>query len=382
MTVSNSAAAVASNGRRDVSDVAAEALSRDELAAIAAVLEATPDAVIAVDRQARITWANARATGFLGSGANSLVGTLIGSLLADLDGLDALLACVTGDVPLSDHTLHFATASGHPVTVSAASGAFPGPDEQILLHLRDVTQRAAKEDDLARANAELEHCVNALAHDLRSPLVALLGFSRLLRQDYGELLDETGNHFIDRIDQAGCTMESLVHDMLELSSIGRPGESREMVDTRSLLAQIEAELKPKLDAVGLHMEIPDDLPPVYAHPIRLYQVFSNLVGNAIEHAGPNRDPRIHIAIVDDGDVHRICVRDHGRGIPLESQERIFEVFESLNTVPGRKSGTGIGLAIVKKIAETHRGRVWVESRPGRGAAFHLTIAKRGDPILA
>ena len=118
-----------------------------------------------------------------------------------------------------------------------------------------------------------------------SPLVALLGFSRLLRQDYGPQLDETGRHFIDRIEQAGRTMDELIHDLLEFSRIGQGSERRAMVDPRSVLTQISSEMKPRLEAKGIRLEIPDHPPTIYCDRTRLYQVFSNLVGNAIEHDG-------------------------------------------------------------------------------------------------
>ena len=105
----------------------------------------------------------------------------------------------------------------------------------------------------ARANDELEHCITSLAHDLRSPLVALLGFSRLLRQEYGEAIGETGRHFVDRIEEAGRTIEGLVHHVLELSRAGQPGERTALVDPREVLSQLRAELKPRLEEAGIEL---------------------------------------------------------------------------------------------------------------------------------
>ena len=245
-----------------------------------------------------------------------------------------------------------------------------------VLVMRDVTQRRTAETELERLNDELQHCVNTLAHDLRSPLVALLGFSRLLRQDYESRLDDTGLHYIDRIEQAGRTMEDLIHDLLELSRIGQPGERREMIDPRAVLLQLKAEFKPRLESSGIALELPDEAPFVYCDRTRLYQVFSNLIGNAIDHMGPCADPRIIVTVEDGATAHLVSVRDHGRGIDPEQHERIFDVFQSLGPCSDGRRGTGIGLAIVKKIVETHGGRVWVESEPGRGTAFFLTLPHR------
>jgi len=228
---------------------------------------------------------------------------------------------------------------------------------------------------LEKKNLELEHCVHSLAHDLRSPLVALLGFSRLLRQDYGLSLDDTARHFIDRIEQAGKTMEQLIHDLLEFSRIGQSEERRAHNDPRGVLQQIAAEMKPRLDATGARLEIPESPPVIYCDRTRLYQVFTNLIGNALDHMGPCERPEIRIEIWDDDDGHQIAVTDRGRGIAPENHERIFEVFQSLGPRADGRRGSGLGLAIVQKIAETHQGRVWVESESGRGARFRLTLPR-------
>jgi signal transduction histidine kinase len=243
------------------------------------------------------------------------------------------------------------------------------------LFIRDMSGGQRREADLVRTNEELEHCVTSLAHDLRSPLVALLGFSRLLRQEYESLLDQTGRHFIDRIEQAGRTMEGLVHDVLELSRIGQSGEHLAMVDPRGVFAQLKAELKPRLDDRGVELRLAESSPPlVYTDRTRLYQLLSNLIGNAIDHMGDPESPRIEVSVRDEDEGHHISVRDNGRGIPADQIDRVFDPFHSVSR-EGRR-GTGMGLAIVKRIAETRGGRAWVESAPGEGATFHVILPSR------
>lgn len=220
---------------------------------------------------------------------------------------------------------------------------------------------------------ELEHCVRALAHDLRSPLVSLLGFARLLRQDYGAQLDETALHFLDRIEQAGLTMESLVEELLDFSRIGRTRERPFPVDSTAVLRQLQAELKPRLEAAEVRLELPEDPPLVCCDRARLYQILSNLIHNALDHMGPCESPVIRVSVQDVGGAHRISVSDNGRGVAPEDRERIFELFQR---GPGcARRGSGMGLAIVRKIAETHGGRAWVEDTPGTGATFHVTLPK-------
>jgi PAS domain S-box-containing protein len=343
-------------------------------AAAECVLDALPDAVFIVDDKGLVRWANAAAEVLLRSSAEALRDRPFALLLRDPEQWEEQ----TSPEPLRDHTFELRRDDGGPVRVSVSAGPLPlvpDGDRHTVLYARDLGDRHEEEHALRARNAELEHCVHTLAHDLRSPLVALLGFSRLLRQDYDPVLDETGRHFVDRIQQAARTMEDLIHDLLELSRIERGG-ARSLVDPRAVLLQLQAELKPRLDAAGIRLELPDGPPLVYCDRTRLYQVFCNLIGNAIEHMGACDDPRIVVDIRDDGDHHRISVRDFGKGIDADHHERIFQVLQTVGAGQDGRRGTGIGLAIVRKIAEAHGGRIWVESRPGEGACFHLTLPRQ------
>jgi two-component system sensor kinase FixL len=263
--------------------------------------------------------------------------------------------------------------------ISVSSRPLQLPDGRAagsVSFLRDVTERKAMQEQLEHKNSELESYVHSVSHDLRSPLVSMLGFGKLLRQDYETILDETGRHFLDRIEQAGHTMEGLIHDLLELSHIGESGEDRTLVDPRSVLLQLQAELKPRLDERDISLRVPDNPPLVLCDRTRLYQVFSNLIGNSIEHMGRSgEDAWIRVDIDIRSDHHRICVRDNGIGIAAADHERIFQMFQSLNRRDDTQRPTGMGLAIVKKIAEVNGGRVWVDSRSGEGAAFYLTLPR-------
>jgi signal transduction histidine kinase len=171
-------------------------------------------------------------------------------------------------------------------------------------------------------------------------------------------------------------MEDLIHDMLELSRIGKPGGAMSLVDSKAVLQQLQAELKPRLEASDIALELPPDPPLIFCDRTRLYQVFSNLIGNAIDHMGACDKPRIVLSIVEEDGCHHITVSDSGRGIAAQDHERVFNVFQSLGPASDGRRGTGIGLAIVKKIVETHGGRIWLESRPGEGAQFHVTFPTR------
>lgn len=368
-------------------EAAGEAVSaRSEL--LTSILDDSHEGLLVVDPRGFVAYANPAAARLIGEERAQIVDRPVAALLSDARDLEQLVSSLGVErnswqltLMRGDDTAARVTASARPRTLS--NGDFGG----TVLHLQSPTQVGeslleGQEElelsnlELQRKNAELEHGVNALAHDLRSPLVALLGFSRLLRQDYAAHLDDTGLHFVDRIEQAGRTMEDLIHDLLELSRIGKPGERRSLVDPKSVLHQLYAEFKPRLDATGIRLDLPDVPPLIYCDRTRLYQVFSNLIGNAIDHMGACDDPHIDVSIFDEDDWHHISVSDSGRGVAAEDQERIFDVFQSLGVAADGRCGTGIGLAIVKKIAESHGGRVWLESQPGGGAAFHLRLPHR------
>lgn len=337
-----------------------------------AVIDQAPLAALFVDADGFVEHANPAAEALTGRSAAELARSPAALLFAsgpsEVERLVGSL--VAGQSRESAIDVHRPDGTRVPCRLSVSAVG-----EHRIFFVREWTGDDRLVTDLRKENEELEHCVSALAHDLRSPLVALLGFSRLLRQEYGEGMDATGHHFIDRIDQAGRTMEGLIHDMLELSRIGRSSERPAMVDPRGVLVQLKAELKPRLDAAGIDLRLPEPPPGlVLCDRTRLYQLFSNLVGNAIHHMGPREDARIEVDIEEIDTGHHIVVRDNGRGIAPEHLAKIFDAFFSASRREGR-GGAGMGLAIVKKIAEKHQGRVWVESTPGEGAAFHVILPR-------
>lgn len=360
--------------------------SRDESCAhrraFVALLDAAPDPAVVLGIDGTVLYANSAVEGLFGLPAAEMPGAALASLFGSSREVEQLISSLETGESRCNQELTLRHRDGRIFRASASAVRLAGDGaEGVVVYLRDLSERCRIEAELQSKNDELEHCVQALAHDLRSPLVALLGFSRLLRQDYGSLLDETGLHFVDRIEQAGRTMEDLIHDLLELSRISQPGEQRQMIDPRTVLTQIQAELKPRLDAGNIQLELPSNPPPIYCDRTRLYQLFANLVGNAIDHMGPCQAPRISVSVTEFPQRHRLSVRDLGRGIDPEHHNRIFEVFQSIGPRADGRRGTGIGLAIVRRIAETHGGRAWVESQPGEGATFHVEIPRQDAPTV-
>ena len=341
------------------------------------IFEAAPDAMLAVDSSGFVSRANLAALRMTGRSPAELIGQPAALLFsASLGDLQRVARSLRGDGTRESRT-SIARSDGKyvPVTVTASVRAETHGVAAVLC-IRGARERERVEAELRRANDELEHCITSLAHDLRSPLVALLGFSRLLRQEYGEAIGETGRHFVERIEEAGRTIEGLVHHVLELSRVGQPGERAEWVDPREVLSQLRAELKPRLEEAGIELVLPEPAPPLLScDRTRLYQLFSNLIGNAIQHMGSPAHPRIEVRVVEEADAHVISVRDNGRGIDPAHVGRIFEPFQSFAT-SSRSRGAGMGLAIVKKIVEKRGGEISVESELGKGTTFRIRLPRR------
>jgi PAS domain S-box-containing protein len=350
---------------------------------LSAIVESAPDGVLAFDRDGFVTYSNAAVERLFGRSAREALNRPLALLVANHAELARLASRLISGAEVDDHDVQLqlgggaitsVSVSARPVRVPAETG---GGDRVVgwVAFLRDVTERKRMEAELGRKNSELEHYVQTVSHDLRSPLVSLLGFSRLLRQDYADRLDETGRHFLSRIEQAGRTMETLIHDLLEFSRIGKRGEERRLVDPRPVLQQLHAELKPRLEERDIRLELPASPPLLLCDRTRLYQVFSNLIGNAIDHMGSAPEACIRVEIEEKAASHHVRVIDNGRGIPIEEHDRVFELFHTRGTRADGQRANGIGLAIVKKIAEAHGGRAWVDSTPGAGATFHLLLPR-------
>jgi PAS domain S-box-containing protein len=346
------------------------------LETLSAILAGAPDGVVVVDRSRFITWANPAMAELTGYAVDELVDQPLVLFLRSHRDLERIAGALHPVAPAWSEELEVRRRDGRPLSVSINARLLTLPDGTELgavAYVRDMTERRQIEKELSQRAEELQNWVNAVSHDLRSPLVAVLGFARLLGEDYGDRLDEQGLRFLRRIEEAGRTMEALVHDLLEFARIGRSEPRRVQVDPREVLLQLHAELKPRLEEAEVELHLPEEPPLVWCDRTQLYQVLSNLVGNALDHAGSPRRGAIEVSVIAEDARRHLIVRDYGRGIEPADHERIFEIFQTRGVRRNGKRGTGIGLAIVRKIAESHGGEAWVESRPGEGAAFHVTF---------
>lgn len=342
------------------------------------VLDRLPEATLTIDTSGFITYANSAAVALLGTPSDPLIDTPVSLYLPSSAIVEANASHGSSPGRTNRSVVEFAPSGQDPRFVEVASQTLELSDSTCagrILQLRDTTSEQNLIERLKQKVVSLESYVHTVSHDLRSPLVSLLGFTRLMKSDFGEILGETGRRFLDRIEQAGSNMNTLTQDLLELSTRKQPSTSSENVDPRNVLLRIQAEIKPRLEDRGIELRLPEAPPMVQCDRTQLYQIFSNLIGNALQHMGPCETPHIDIEIEAFPDRRVIVVRDNGRGIEASAHERIFDAFHSLSRGDDGPS-TGVGLSIVKKIALSHEGRIWVESEPGKGAAFFVSLKYR------
>lgn len=253
---------------------------------------------------------------------------------------------------------------------------------------RKLAQEALKKNEeelhallkeLADKNAELETFVFSVSHDLKTPIVTIEGFMGALREDFGNLIPEDCERYLNYIGDATRKMETLINDLLELSRIGRLTVKKTEFPFADLMEEVIAGLQPRIEAKGVQVTVSQGLPMVYGEKKRLVQVMENLLSNAIKYIGKeNPFPRIEVGVREQDDQKVIFVKDNGIGIEEIYFEKIFQVFQRLPSAKRIEEGTGIGLAIVKRIIEYHGGSVWVESEPGKGTTFFFTLKNKGN----
>jgi signal transduction histidine kinase len=225
--------------------------------------------------------------------------------------------------------------------------------------------------ELEVRNAELERFTYTVSHDLKSPLITIRGFLGYLTQDALSGNVERLQADIARITDATDTMQDLLNDLLELSRIGRLMNPPEAAPFEAIVREALKRVEGRLTACEVQVEIAPGLPMISGDQPRLVEVVQNLVDNAIKFMGNQPKPQIKIGVKQQGDETLFFVADNGIGIVPQYHEKIFGLFERLDPMI---EGTGVGLALVKRIIEVHGGRIWVESEgQGNGSTFYFTV---------
>jgi light-regulated signal transduction histidine kinase (bacteriophytochrome) len=239
------------------------------------------------------------------------------------------------------------------------------------------TRREAEErlkhyaTELERSNQELEQFAHVASHDLQEPLRTVRSYLQLIERQYKEQLDEDADEFIAFAVDGAERMRILINDLLAYSRVTTQGKSFVPIDCSIVLDHTLTNLKIAIEESNAVVTC-DDLPTVVADETQLTRLLQNLIGNAIKFRKEEIPPEIHVSAECTGDGWTFSVRDNGIGIDSKYFERIFMVFKRLHSRE-EFTGTGIGLAVCKKIVERHGGRIWVESEPNGGSTFYFTI---------
>ena len=248
-------------------------------------------------------------------------------------------------------------------------------EQRVMQRTAELVERAK---ELARSNAELQQFAYVASHDLQEPLRMVASFTQLLAKRYGDKLDNDAREFINYAVDGANRMQTLISDLLNYSRTGTQGKPLVPTESGAILNSVMESLKIAIGESGAFVSH-DPMPMVTADPQQLGQLFQNLLVNAIKFRG-ELPPRIQILTERSGTDWKISVRDNGIGVSEEHVDRIFVIFQRLHTKT-EYPGTGIGLAICKKIVEGHGGRIWIEPSPGGGTTFCFTIpAAESRPI--
>ncbi|MBI2859756.1 MAG: PAS domain S-box protein, partial [Chloroflexi bacterium] len=253
-----------------------------------------------------------------------------------------------------------------------------GTPRAIWSIVTDITARKGAEhrlnkaiEDLGRSNSELEQFAYVASHDLQEPLRMINSFIQLIEKRYKGRLDTDADEFIAYVVNGASRMQTMIDDLLTYSRVGTRGQPPEQVNAEKALAEAEQNLKVAIEETMATITH-DTLPEVMADPIQMVQLFQNLIGNGIKFHRQGERPRIHVRAQRKDSEWVFAVSDNGIGIPSDSMDRLFQVFQRLQP-QGKYPGTGIGLAVCKKIVERHSGRIWVESEVGKGSTFFFSM---------
>jgi light-regulated signal transduction histidine kinase (bacteriophytochrome) len=244
-------------------------------------------------------------------------------------------------------------------------------DVSQLKELNSVLENNVR--DLAISNRELEQFAYVASHDLQEPLRMISSFLTQLQRKYSDQLDSKANQYIDFAVDGAKRMRQIILDLLDFSRVGRVDTEIQSVSLNEVINDILILYRKRTEETNA-LFIISDMPSIYVPKASIRQLFQNLISNALKYQAPQNSPLIEIGFVEDSDHWQFWVKDNGIGISPEYFDKVFIIFQRLHT-KDQYSGTGMGLAICRKIAENLGGKLWIESEEGKGSTFYFTVPK-------
>ncbi len=312
----------------------------------------------------------------------ALIGRQLPDLLADVELRLSLRVLLERGQSRRDMQARMRRADGGKVSVSLSFWPIADDDGRLDFYeavLWDLSGPGTWSARPLYGQSQVEQLTSAVSHDLQDPLQLIAQHSRLLAERHGAALDDDAKRLVGRLRDSAARMQSMIDDMLEFARVSQSRRPFQVVDMNQVVGEAVANLEASVARSGAQITH-GDLPSVVGEPRLLVQLFQNLVGNAIKFVR-EAPPRISLAVEEREEDWLISVTDNGPGIDPLSADRIFEMFQRLHAtseLPGR----GVGLAICRRIAECHGGRIWVESRTGEGSTFFVTLTRELPVELA
>ncbi|MEO5338438.1 MAG: PAS domain S-box protein [Magnetospirillum sp. WYHS-4] len=359
------------------------------------VIDTSLDCIVTIDHQGRLVEFNPAAESVFGYRRADVIGKDLAELIvparhrdAHRAGLRRFIATGQGTVLNRRLELSAIGADGGEFPVELAITVVQGQATPLFTgYLRDITARkeaerqlAERSADLERSNSELQQFAYVASHDLQEPLRMITSYLGLLKKRYDTQLGPEASEFIGFAVDGASRMQRLIKDLLDYSRVGTRGKEFLAADLNVALEEALSNLKARIDETGATVDS-GPLPTLVVDDSQMVRLFQNLIGNALKYRRPDVAPRVRVWAEKRDDYWVFAVEDNGIGIAKEHFDRIFMVFQRLH---GRKEyeGTGIGLAICKKIVERHGGRIWVESVPGAGTTFLFRLPAGSHGELA
>ena len=344
------------------------------------LLKALPDSVLRLSADGRILESRGRQT-LLSSASNDIVGKSLDEMPIPEAVKQGLSNAIKTELATARVTVYEFDLPDHDESYEAR--IIKHGDGEVICIVRDITaqevvrrQQEILTEELEAKNAELERFVYTVSHDLKSPLVTITGYIGMLQQAIESNDSDRIKNDLNQIARAAENMAELLEGLLELSRIGRIVNPPEAGSLNYLVRNAVDSVREKIVSRGIELEIGDEMPQYWGDRLRLLEVFQNLLENAIKFMGDQPSPRIRISAVENGDEIVCRVEDNGIGVDPRYHERIFNLFERLDT---EIDGTGIGLSLVQRIIEAHGGTIRVESAGDQqGCTFEFTLPKRPE----